>query len=190
MLQNNYYLLRHGRTSYQEEKEGYIYPQDCTDKVSLSKVGKRQVKLKAKLINELDLDEIYSSDFLRTRETAEIVKKEIDFKENINFTKELRDINLGIWHGKKKKNFYKKFGKDNFEKTPKNGESLIDTQDRMWKFLLKIDKKTEDKNILIISHRDPLWLLEGKLKGRNVDELVQTKKNKNFFRTAELIKLN
>ena len=190
MLQNNYYLFRHGRTNYQEEKEGYIYPEDCTDKVPLSEIGKKQVELKAEIINELDLDEIYSSDFLRTGETAKIVKEKIRFKEDIIFTEKLRDINLGVWHGKKKKDFYKKFEKNNFEKTPKDGESLRDAQERMWKFLLKTDKKTEDKNILIISHRDPLWLLEGKLKGRNVDELVQIKKNKNLFRTAELIKLN
>lgn len=192
-LKNTYYLLRHGRTKYQKDKRGYTYPRDCTDKVSLSKEGERQVKQKARLIEDLGIDKIYSSDFLRTKQTAEIVKSGIDFDEKIVFTSKLRDIDLGVWHERKKEDFYNKFpveSEDDFDKIPGKGESLNQVQERMWNYLLEIDKNNQENNILIISHRDPLWLLVGKLNNFDKSELIKIKKDKkNYFRTAELIKL-
>ena len=53
------------------------------------------------------------------------------------------------------------------------------------------DKNNQENNILIISHRDPLWLLYGKFHNIDKINLIKIKKDKeNFFRTAELIKLN
>lgn len=192
-LKNRYYLLRHGRTKYQKNKKEFIYPRDCTDKVSLSKKGRKQVKEKAKIIEDLKIDKIYSSDFLRTKQTAKIIKNGIGLDGKIVFTDKLRDIDLGAWHERKKEDFYSQFPvkkEGDFNKTPEKGESLNQVQERMWSYLVEIDKNNQRNNILIISHRDPLWLLFGKLNNIDKSELIKIKKDKkNFFRTAELIKL-
>ena len=53
---------------------------------------------------------------------------------------------------------------------------------------LKIDKKYSDKNILIIGHGDPLWILNGVSQGFTNNEIV-LKGDKLKLKTGELRKL-
>ncbi|GAI02405.1 unnamed protein product, partial [marine sediment metagenome] len=46
-------------------------------------------------------------------------------------------------------------------------------------FVKDIEKKNKNKTILIISHGDPLWLLNGVLKGLNEKGLLE-KRRKDF----------
>ena len=84
----------------------------------------------------------------------------------INFDKRLRDINLGIYHGRLKKEFYNDFPDPikRFSNGPKKGESWNDLKKRVKSFLKEIEKKYKNKRILIVSHGDTLWMLEGILK--------------------------
>lgn len=189
-FRNKFYLLRHGQTDHQDQKKGLIYPADCVNNIPLSLEGISEVRKTARQIKKIDL--IYSSDFLRTRQTAEIVKEETHYDKPIIFDSRLRDVNLGIWHGKKKKDFYEKFPIDaaSFSRRPQEGESPADVEKRMFNFLFDVDSENEDKKILIISHRDPLWLLLGKIRDIDKEEMLKIKKDKSKIKTAELIKLN
>ena len=191
-LKNNYYILRHGKTAYQKNKTHLTYPKDPIDSVPLASEGKSQVKRRSQEIKGFDIDKIYASDFLRTKQTAEIVKKNIEFSEEIKFDKRLRDLDLGVWHDRKKKEFYDKFpiNKDFFNTKPKEGESWTDVLNRMIDALKDIDKNNRQANILIISHGDPLWLLEGRIKNKSKEELIKEKKSKEgFIKTGELRKI-
>jgi broad specificity phosphatase PhoE len=140
-------------------------------------------------MKNLRIDLIYSADFFRTKQTAEIVAKELNKK--IIFDKRLRDINLGIYRGRKKEEFYRDFLKVfplRFTKRPPGGESWQDVQKRMLNFLKKIDKKHKGKNILIVSHGDPLWLLEGAIKGWNLEKFSKISQP-NYIQPGELRKL-
>ncbi len=192
-LKNRYYILRHGRTEYQKGKSELTYPRKPINSVPLAEEGVAQVKRRGKEIKKLNIDRIYSSDFLRTKQTAKIVKEEINFDKEIIFDKRLRDLDLGVWHHKNKKEFYKKFpiNEEFFTTAPKKGESWSQVEERMINALKDIDESNRDKNILIISHGDPLWLLEGKVKNKSREELIKEKKKKEgFIETAELRKLN
>ncbi|MGM0439049.1 MAG: histidine phosphatase family protein [Patescibacteria group bacterium] len=192
-LKNNYYILRHGKTEYQKEKAGFTYPRKPLNSVPLAKEGAKQVKERAKEIKELDINKIYSSDFLRTKQTAKIVKEGINFDKDIIFDKRFRDLDLGVWHDKKKEEFYNKFpiNKEFFNNSPEQGESWNEVEKRMIDAIKEIDKNNKNANILIISHGDPLWLLEGKIKNKSKEELIKAKKTKiGFIKPAELIKLN
>lgn len=190
-FRNTYFVLRHGRTNFQVKKPDFIYPPNDGPAVRLIEEGKKQVKKSVQKIKKAGIDEIYSSDFFRTAQTARIAARELGIKK-INFDKRLRDYNLGVYHGKTKKEFYRDFPvpKERFFKRPKGGESWNDVKKRMVNAIKGIDKKYAGKNILIVSHGDPLWLLEGAVKGLNNQELLdEIFIKKNYIKTGELRKL-
>lgn len=188
-LNNTYYALRHGKTEYQTDSKNNLYPQNSVEQVPLTTAGVKQIRQRAETIKTLNIEEIYSSDLLRTRETAQIVKSHIDFAKEIQFDKRLRDIDFGIWHGKSLKDFYQKFPitKKRFSQRVEEGESWKDVQKRIITFMQEINQ--HNTNILIISHGVPLWLLEGKIKGWNKDQLVDIRNNQGCIKPAELKKL-
>jgi len=49
-----------------------------------------------------------------------------------------------------------------------------------------IENSFEDKNILIVSHGDPLWLLEGYLKGKSNEDLLNELENNQDIKTGEI----
>jgi broad specificity phosphatase PhoE len=199
MIKNNqFYILRHGKTKYQKFLSHRIYPlKGSLKSIGLIKEGRKKVKESALEIKKKKIDLIYSSDFLRTKQTSLIVARFINLpKENIIFSEKLRDSNLGIYHGQLKKKWEK--DTDNRRKyynkpymKPLQGENVKQVLKRMVDFIEKIDRKHKNKKILIVSHGDPLWLLEKKIKGKNMNDLL-TKKNtgKNYIQTGEWRKLN
>jgi len=175
-MQNIYFILRHGQTIYQTKKKDFIYPWPENPVVKLTKRGENQIKSIAKKLKKEKIDLIFASDFFRTRQTAKIVAKELGLK--INFDKRLRDVNMGIYHGRLREEFYQDFpgvSPLRFIKRPPGGESRQDCQKRMVNFLKEIDKKYKDKKILIVSHGGPLWLLEGAVKSLNNEQLLEQK---------------
>ena len=190
-LRNKYFILRHGQTTQQIKNKNFTYP-PFPEKpaIKLTKKGEKQIKAVAKSLKKAGIDLIFSSDFFRTRQTAGIVAKESGLK--VIFAKRLRDINLGIYRGRAKKEFYRDFPMDSkgiFSKRPPGGENWADCMKRMLNFLKDIDRKYKGKTILIISHGDPLWLLEGVVKNWSMEKLLKIKISKNDIKTGELRKL-
>ncbi len=180
---NQYYILRHGQTDYQVGKKKTMYPWPEETPIPLTKKGENQIKKSAKELKDKKIDVIYCSDIFRAKQTAGIVLKELGEKE-IFYDERLRDINHGIYMGGLKTEFYKKFSPEiRFDEKPENGETWNDCKKRMLDVLKDIDKKYHNKNILIISHGDPLWLLGGAVKGLNNEELL-----KNIFIEQTYIK--
>lgn len=187
-MKNKYYFLRHGKTIYQTKKKGIIYPNKDLPEIRLTKKAEKEIMKLAKKIKNLGIDLIYSSDFFRTRQTVGIVVKELGKK--VIFDKRLRDINLGIYHGRPKKEFYRDFPRIfplRFIKRPLGGESWQDCQKRIFSFFKEIDKKYKRKTILIVSHGDPLWLLEGVVKKWSLEKFV--KPSLNYIQPGELREL-
>ena len=188
---NQYYILRHGQTIYQTEKKEWTYPWPEKKPVLLTKIGQEQIKKAAKELKKKKIDLIYSSDFNRTRQTAEIVAKELGVR--IIFDKRLRDINLGIYQGNsKKEKFYSDFPKtcENFYgRKPLKGENWGETRKRMAEALNDTDNKYSNKTILIVSHGDPLWLLEGMTEGLGDKKLLERKIKEVYVKTGEWRKL-
>ena len=167
---NNYFLLRHGQTIYQTEKTDILYPSPENPPVTLTEEGENQIRKAAKELKEKNIDLIFSSDFFRTQQTSGIVAKELGLE--VNFDKRLRDINLGIFHGGPKEKYRDFFSsrEERFYKRPSEGESRSDVKKRLTDFLKEIERKYKNKNILIVSHGDPLWLLASLIKGFEKNE--------------------
>ncbi|KPJ55868.1 isoleucyl-tRNA synthase [Parcubacteria bacterium DG_74_2] len=171
---NKYFILRHGIAQQNVKGIISITPENNH---RLTKIGEIQIRRAAKKIKKLlkteKLDLIFTSDFLRTRQTAEIVAKETGVK--IKLSQQIRDINLGVWDGKSILEFKAKFlrpVKKLFYEAPLNGETWVDCRKRMIDFIAQIEKKYKNKNILIVSHGDPLWLLEGAMEGFENEEML------------------
>jgi broad specificity phosphatase PhoE len=188
-FKNKYYILRHGQTFWQTVNKDSAYPPKDSYKVRLTPLGEKQIKEAAKKLKDKGIDVIYSSDFFRTRQTAKIVAKEL--RVPVFFDSSLRDVNLGVYMGRKKEEFYRDFPQnstESFYKVPPKGESWKDCQRRMLNFLKKIDKINNNKTILIISHGHPLWLLEGAVKNWSFGEMIKKRKS-NYIQVGEFRKL-
>ncbi|MCK4520685.1 class I tRNA ligase family protein [Candidatus Parcubacteria bacterium] len=168
---NKYFILRHGESecfkkhilSYKNKGAG------CP----LTKKGREQIKKAVQELKKEKIDLIFSSDFLRTKQTAEIISKEIGKK--VKYDKRLIEVNIGIFDGKNIKEYRKLFeGKiDKFDKRPFKGESYTDVKKRVYDFLKEVDKKYKNKNILIVSHGGPILMAESIVKGFSQQEITQ-----------------
>lgn len=180
-LKNRYFLLRHGRNIHQTELANihYHWPDDIPP-VTLLPEGIEQIEKAGEILKDKHIDCIYCSDLLRTRQTAEIIAEKIDFNpEKIIYDERLRDSNWGIYGGKKIDESWKAFDNNylkRFETAPDQGESWKDCQKRMIEVLKDIEKNNQNKNILIISHGDPLWLIQGYMMGMDTKTLISKEK--------------
>lgn len=190
-LKNRYFFLRHGKNIHQAELKDIIYGfPDDNPPCSLIEEGILQSKKAGKDLKDKNIEYIYSSDALRTRETAQIVAEEIGFNlDNIIYDTRLRDDNWGIFCGKNKEDAWNFYNNDKIKKfdvpTPQ-GETWNQCRERMVNFLKDIEDNFEEKkNILIVSHGDPLWLLEGYIKGIDSNEELLNKRSEMMLRVGE-----
>ena len=195
ILKNRYFLLRHGKTIHQAEKKDiiYNYPDDNPGCVLLEQ-GIKEVQLAGEILKGKDIDLIFSSDILRTRQTVKIVAELINYDiEKIVYDKRLRDINWGIFGGESKEKAWAYYDNDmmeKFEQGVPQGESWNQCKERMVEVLEEIEDNFENKNVLIVSHGDPLWLLEGYMRGKNNEELILEENKKESIKTGEIREIN
>lgn len=168
--------MRHGETRYQANHSDIIYPKYQNAILSLTRRGKKIIKKIAQEFKNKNIDLIYSSDFYRTKQTAKIIAKELNL--DIIFDKRLRDTDFGIFSGKIGKEYQNFFSekKERFIKRPPRGENWNDVKKRVIEVIKEIEEKYNNKNILVITHADPVWLLVGYLRGLNENEMIEKRK--------------
>lgn len=183
---NNYILMRHGQAESNIQGVVNSLPEN-KDKIALTEEGRKEAEKTAKKIKEKKIDLIFSSDFKRTKQTAEILSEEIGV--DVNFNKKIREINVGEFDGKPNSEYHKFFQNDQekLSKRPPEGENLRDVAKRVSEFLEDLEEKYEDKNILIISHEYPIWMLETVMKGWGEEDSVIKKheRGSNFIETGQ-----
>lgn len=168
---NRYYLARHGHSLRQVKSIAMCWPEK--KRFGLTAQGRQQARKMAKELSPKNIDLIFSSDLLRTKQTAEIIAKQTGAK--VIFDKRLREYDVGIFNGKDPQfswDYLRKY-KDKYSIRLPGGESLRDLSRRMYDFLSSINKKYRDKSIVIISHELPITLLGGALKGWSVEKIVE-----------------
>lgn len=177
-LNNRYLLLRHGQaTSNLNPRWIAAWPEK--QKVSrLTLKGIKQIKKDSQFFKKVGLDFIFSSDLIRTRETAKIVSQAT--KAPVIYKKEFRELNAGIFKDQPISNYRKYFYNhvDRFAKRPPKGENLNECKKRMFQAFQEINKKYKNKNILIVGHGDPLWLLEGAIKNKTPIQMAMARSHR------------
>jgi len=171
---NNYFIFRHGDSLRQTMKVAMCWPEKIL--CPLTKKGEKEVKIAAKKIKNKKIDIVFTSDLLRTKQTAQIISREIGAK--VIPDKRLREYNVGIFNGKDPKLIWEHLNKKGniiLAKPPK-GESLMEVRKRMYNFLKEVNREYQNKNILIVSHELPLTIFEGTLKGWPIEKILKWRK--------------
>ncbi|MEK7154384.1 MAG: class I tRNA ligase family protein [Patescibacteria group bacterium] len=171
---NTYFLLRHGARaqSHDENGEPLIASQLALDKYDLTPEGVKQIEGVAEKIKEGGgLDLIFSSPFLRTKHTAEIVAKKLGL--DVKIDDRLKEIDKGLTcEGKPRSACLPVDGKLAFDYRFNGGESWRDVRTRTFSVIKEIDEKHEGKKILLVGHGDPLWLLYSLTKNLSEEEAI------------------
>lgn len=174
-LKNHYWILRHGEAKSNKEKLVSSWPEKIYN--PLTEKGRRQVEKMTDNLGRQKIELIFSSDLLRTKQTAEIISRTLGARTE--FDKRLREISMGIYNGNQEQS-WNDFFKTNlrrFTTRPPKGENYRDVKKRVAKFIREIDKKYNNKKILIISHGCVLFSLQAAVKNLTEKEEMRRRKN-------------
>jgi len=166
------YMVRHGETDKNKEKK------PPTPDTPLNDIGKQQAAQTGKLLANMEpFDCVYVSPFLRTRETAELILKELPYSPDVIFDSKLREIDKGnlddsdepdddfnriLNEFKEKyptdKLFFKHFDEMEDELLKYyTFEKLSDVSRRLTKFYEEL-RSTKYKRILLIMHKGSIQI--------------------------------
>lgn len=170
---NNYYIMRHGQSTHNLGEKWLSSSGKMDKKSELTALGIEQAKESAKFLKDRKIDIVFCSPLQRTRQTCAVVGKEV--KAKVIFDERLRELRFGIFDGKSNSEYHQYFkgNWERLEKGPPKGESWLDLKKRMMEFFKEIHGKYNGKNILIISHGDPLWWLEAIILGLTDKEALE-----------------
>ena len=179
---NYYFLLRHGESTCHREKK--MSNDFKSDNCHLTPMGKKQIRKVALALKKERIDFIISSDFLRTRETAEIVAGVLGC--HIIYDKHLRDLDVGIMN-KADITLVRSavWAKDNLDEPLFGEESRLQLWQRIKDFFDRLEKEYQGKRILIVGHSLPLIYLWGILRGEGLKDIIRKKPK---FQIAQLKK--
>ena len=167
-------LLRHGETDFNKFEK----VQGSEVDPPLNKLGFKQADLTGEFINKnFNIDIIYSSKYLRAKQTAVNVMKKINYKKKIILEENLKEGSKGLYSGKDKEEVKKLINSNSKLKKFKDDCNSFDhyqklntlyDNDYLSKFMKKetnkelgiraketikkIMKQNMNKNILIVTH--------------------------------------
>ena len=169
---NKYFVMRHGEAEHNVKN---ILSSKVDNPHHVTEKGVEDTKKATKELKNKKIDLIFASPLVRTKETAEIVADELKIeKENIIYDERIKEHDFGDLDGKDHKTYSQMVSslKDKFTVSAPNGENILQVKNRMMDFLSEIDKKHENKNILIVTHEHPAWLLFAGSRGADIDTSV------------------
>ena len=186
--------MRHGQAISNVKALCSCWPEKFRN--PLTKIGKEMVKESVKKFEKsLDLygrniDLIFTSPLLRTKQTAKIAGKMLKVKPKAD--KRLREIGFGVFNFRPLESMWKNFKteKERINHKPARGETYVEISERMMSFLKETDKVYKSKNILIVSHEGPLFLLQGKVMGFSLEETIENFPLEKRIHKAEIRELN
>ena len=192
LLKNNYYIQRHGESH--ANKMGIILSHHVDGQsmeYSLTEFGKKQVRESVKnAVRDYQIDNntiIYSSDFSRARQTANITKKILKTNK-LHITTKLRERFFGDYEKTSSSNYEKVWLNDIDDHNHKinNIESVAEVFKRVVKLIANLENKYTNRNILLVSHGDTLQILQ------TFFENIEPSRHRSLkhLKVAEIRKLN
>ncbi|MDD2531156.1 MAG: histidine phosphatase family protein [Candidatus ainarchaeum sp.] len=161
------YLVRHGETTY---NANHLFTGQANP--PLTKKGELQAKKVKKFFSKIKNPLIYCSPLKRAKNTAKIIGlKKVIYKN------ELKEINVGEFESKTRKELLTKF-KVNFDKITKypKGESLKDLKVRLNNLLKEINKEKE-REVIIVAHEIVNKIIASNLTKKNYFNIPRQKNN-------------
>jgi len=173
------YLIRHGEAN---NPEGIIYGR--LPKFGLSALGKKEAEEVAEFLKDKDISAIYSSPLERTKQTAEIIQKQLGLKE-IHFSEQITEGKTS-YEGKKFKSLDKLQSEVYLKPLDPSDETLDEIAQRMMIFLHGVINMNDGKQVVIVSHGDPIMALKAKIKHPSRPLEFLSFKTDNYIQHAEV----
>ncbi len=187
---NVFVLIRHGHSTKNPgngRKLELVSSMLEQDKYGLTEEGVTQVEKQAETLKKNGgADLIVASPFLRTQKTAEIIAGKLGIK--VHTDKRLRELGHGLeCEGKPNDSCpYIHVGRTMDNKKHVDGETWREVKKRMFEVIRELNDKNTGKRILIVSHGDPLWILECALLGFNDTETIKARNSKMFLNYGDI----
>ncbi len=170
---NTYFMMRHGESSKNVKN---IVSSDPASN-NLTARGHEEAHATAQELKKEKITKIYASPFMRTKETALGVAKELGLPESaIIFDERLREITFGELDGKPFEEFiaYREAHLLTFLERLPGGESYADVKRRFGEFLYEVEARDSNERILIVTHSVGLEALEALAHGADMQGFKRT----------------
>ncbi len=152
------YLIRHGQTTGDvEDRYGGAYDDELTDK------GRTQAHELANKLTDSNIQILFCSPMIRTKQTAEILKSKLDCE--IKIVEDLKERNKnGILTGMTKDEATTKYPElveelKNYRNTIQGAESQYDFVERIKNVFAEVTSNTNYSAIGIVTHGGPIWAI-------------------------------
>jgi broad specificity phosphatase PhoE len=134
---------------------------DLRSDYGLSEVGRAQALEAAQACGLSRGTVIFSSDFSRARQTAEIVRAHLDAPE-VNLATALRERCFGDWEGSATDNYARVWAADetDSDQVGSGVEPAAAVLDRTTALIVDLDRRYSGRDILLVSHGDTLQILQ------------------------------
>lgn len=171
---NRYIVMRHGEAQSNTEN---ILNGDPKIKKELTEAGRSKVKETSKKLRKDGITRIFCSELERTIQTADIIKAELGGDIEVARDARLNEIGFGELEGKSIEEYRDKYPEEKrFNTCPAGGETLKMLQKRTGSFIKELEEKYEGETILIISHGDPIWMLDAVAQGMDEEACLAAAK--------------
>lgn len=165
-LPMNLYVMRHGRTNYNELG---LCNDDPNADVHLNTIGKQQAQAAAEQLRDIVLDRIIVSPLPRTLQTAEFINQY--HNAPIEVHPDIADIRSGF-DGKTVSEYFSAISHAPLNARINGGESLLDYKQRVLGFLDWLQGQQEE-NILVVAHEETLRVFVAYFEGNVPDERLR-----------------
>lgn len=177
--------MRHGE-SESNTKEILSSSEATANKLPLTEKGVGEVCRAAELLKDTGIDRIISSPLLRTWQTAEILSAALSAP--VEFEPKIGEIDMGEFDGKPSAVYHAFFDthEHSFDVPIPGGESWRQVATRMREVVDELNLTYHGETILLVSHEDPLALLDWSLRFTDPKDFDNAK----FLKTGEWYRLD
>jgi isoleucyl-tRNA synthetase len=184
---NTYFAIRHGEA---ESNVKHVISSATNTPHSLTEKGRQQIQSVIAELKEKGITKIITSPLVRTRESAELIAKELGIDTSlIEVEERFKEWQLEGFDGKSVDELKKACPtyKQRFEEGCGTGETLKEMKRRIGEALYELEEKYQNETILIVGHEYTLWFLECVARGAAGKECVAVRGTKDdFVKNAEV----
>ena len=166
-LANTFSIMRHGQS--RANVAGIIVSRIESDRrgdYGLSELGQAQALEAARACGLSRDTVIFSSDFSRARQTAEVVRAHLDAPE-VSLSEALRERSFGDWEGSTADNYARVWAADEAGsgQAGRGVEPVAAVVDRTTALVVDLERRYSGRHILLVSHGDTLQILQAAFLG-------------------------
>lgn len=170
---NQYVLIRHGESINNLEDRISAQPSNPD---GLTPAGQAAVRELANQLQAEGVEIIIHSDFLRTKETAEILRQALGLPPAaVMADPRLGEVKAGDWEGGRWSEYENFFHEHNPLTPIPNGESIAAVEVRLVALMTELEARYRGKKIALISHGWPIFVLLALSRGVPRERLAQAR---------------